>query len=107
MLTTLIITFLLLSALFSGTEIAFISASKLIVELKKKKGTRSGKIIAGFFEKLKEEVGDRPDFLTHLASHPDLSGRAQKAEAADRIGDQTFMPALNDQDWVALQEICG
>ncbi|MEM9820355.1 MAG: hemolysin family protein [Bacteroidota bacterium] len=46
-----IFVFLLLSALFSGTEIAFISASKLRVELKKKKGSRSGTILANFYEK--------------------------------------------------------
>ncbi|MFT5908700.1 MAG: putative hemolysin [Paraglaciecola sp.] len=57
MILTFIILTLLLSALFSGTEIAFISASKLIVELKKKKGTRRGKIIAGFYEKPSEFMG--------------------------------------------------
>jgi CBS domain containing-hemolysin-like protein len=57
MILTFIILTLLLSALFSGTEIAFISASKLIVELKKKKGTRRGKIIAEFYEKPSEFMG--------------------------------------------------
>lgn len=65
------------------------------------------KPFAGFFLKLKEGVGEQPEFLTHLASHPDLSGRANKAEAADQVGDLPFTPALNDQDWVALQEICN
>ncbi len=50
MLIALIILFLMLSALFSGTEIAYISASKLRVELKKKKGARRGQILAGFYE---------------------------------------------------------
>ena len=54
---SLIIIFLLLSALFSGTEIAFISANKLLVELKKKKGSRRGRIIADFFEKPSEFLG--------------------------------------------------
>jgi len=57
MTISLIIIFLLLSALFSGTEIAFISASKLLVELKKKKGSRRGRIIADFFEKPSEFLG--------------------------------------------------
>ncbi len=41
---------LILSAIFSGSEIAFISSSKLKVELKKKSGTRRGLILATFFE---------------------------------------------------------
>ncbi len=50
MLIFFIILFLLLSALFSGTEIAFISASKLRVELKRQKGSRQGTILARFYE---------------------------------------------------------
>ena len=57
MLATAIITFLLLSALFSGTEIAFLSANKLVVELRKNKGSRRGRIIASFFEKPSEFIG--------------------------------------------------
>lgn len=45
----LAILFLLFSALFSGSEIAFVSASKLRVELNRKRGSRKGGIIAGFF----------------------------------------------------------
>ncbi len=51
MLTVAIIFFLFLSALFSGSEIAYVSASKLRVELKKKRGTRRSKILAGWFDK--------------------------------------------------------
>jgi len=50
LLVLAIITFLLLSALFSGVEIAFISASKLQVELKKSKGGRRGKVLSTFFD---------------------------------------------------------
>ena len=50
MLFTFIILFLLLSALFSGTEIAFISASKLKIELKRQKGSRQGTVLARFYE---------------------------------------------------------
>ncbi len=49
-LILLIILFLALSALFSGSEIAFISSSKLRVELKRKRGSRRGQILANFFE---------------------------------------------------------
>ena len=50
-MTALIRIFLLLSALFSGSEIAFVSANKLRVELKKKKGSRRGAILARFYER--------------------------------------------------------
>lgn len=43
--------FLLLSALFSGSEIAFISANKLKIELLKNKKSGSARILSGFFEK--------------------------------------------------------
>ena len=46
-----IIFILMLSALFSGTEIAFISANKLKIELLKNKGRRRAKILVSFFEK--------------------------------------------------------
>ncbi len=46
-----ILFFLALSALFSGTEIAFISASKLRVELNRKKGSNRGMILADFYKK--------------------------------------------------------
>lgn len=50
MLITLLLISVLLSALFSGAEIAFISASKLQVELKKSKGSRKGAILASFYK---------------------------------------------------------
>ncbi len=50
MLIFSIILFLLLSALFSGTEIAFVSASKLSIELKKKTENRRSRILSNFYE---------------------------------------------------------
>ncbi len=41
---------LILSAMFSGMEIAFISAGKLDVEIRKSKGSRRGNLIADFFD---------------------------------------------------------
>ena len=59
MLTASIVLCLLLSALFSGSEIAYVSANKLRVELKKKRGTRRSRILAGWF--------DRPaDFMSSM-----------------------------------------
>lgn len=55
----LTIVFLLLSALFSGLEIAFISSNKLRIELNKETGNLASKIIAKYNE-------DAPTFITAL-----------------------------------------
>lgn len=57
MLLTVVILSLLFSALFSGTEIAFISASKLRVELLKKRGSKRGQVLASFYEKPSDFLG--------------------------------------------------
>jgi len=49
-----IIVCLILSAFFSGSEIAFISANKLGIALKGKDGSRKGKIITKFYENPKQ-----------------------------------------------------
>lgn len=49
--------FLLLSALFSGAEIAFVSASKLRIELKKSEGSAAGRIIAEFYKDSRDFIG--------------------------------------------------
>lgn len=56
-LVIFIVIFLLLSAFFSGSEIAFISANKLSVEVEKDKGSRKGKILARFYDDPKEFLG--------------------------------------------------
>jgi len=48
---------ILLIGFFAGTEIAFISANKLNIELKKKQGGSSGKILARFMENPAEFIG--------------------------------------------------
>ncbi|MDD3876985.1 MAG: hemolysin family protein [Bacteroidales bacterium] len=48
---TIIFIALIFSALFSGTEMAFVSAHKLRIELDKKKGLLSGKILARFLKR--------------------------------------------------------
>jgi len=47
----LIFLFLLLSALFSGSEIAYVSANKLKIELKKKRSAGRGSILTRFYDK--------------------------------------------------------
>lgn len=53
-LLLLILLTLVLSAFFSGTEIAFITANKLGVEIERDKGTSRSKLIAGFYNKPKQ-----------------------------------------------------
>jgi CBS domain containing-hemolysin-like protein len=48
---------ILLIGFFAGTEIAFISANKLNIELRKKQGTFSGKILSRFMENPAEFIG--------------------------------------------------
>jgi len=53
-LILLIFITLILSAFFAGTEISFITANKLGVEIERDKGTRRSKLISGFYENPKE-----------------------------------------------------
>jgi CBS domain containing-hemolysin-like protein len=52
-----ILFFLVLSAFFSGSEIAFISANKLGIAVKKEQNTRRGNLIATFYEEPKKFLG--------------------------------------------------
>ena len=52
-----IIFFLLLAAFFSGAEIAFLSASKLRIELRNSEGSGSGRIIYDFYKNSKGFIG--------------------------------------------------
>ena len=61
---------------------------------------------ANFFERLKDEHGDIEGPLKYVASHPDLTGRADRAAAADTVGDGPFQPVLPDRAWIALRNIC-
>lgn len=54
---SMIIISLIFSALFSGIEIAFVSANKLHIELQRKKGTLSGRILANFIKKPSRFIG--------------------------------------------------
>ncbi|OJU78788.1 MAG: hypothetical protein BGO09_11505 [Bacteroidetes bacterium 47-18] len=53
MITTIVLILLSLLAilLITGFEYAYLSSNKLSIELKRKKGTSSGKAVAGFFDK--------------------------------------------------------
>jgi CBS domain containing-hemolysin-like protein len=57
MIFLLIIVTILITAFFSGYEIAFISANKLKIELNKKQGDLSGKILGKFFKQPSHFIG--------------------------------------------------
>jgi Zn-dependent protease with chaperone function len=61
---------------------------------------------AEFFVTLKDKHGDQEGFMSHLASHPNLDGRAAAAVAADVVGDGAYDPVLTAVEWRALQKIC-
>jgi putative hemolysin len=53
----IVIISILLVAFFAGIEIAFVSANKLNVELKKKQGSKDGSVIARFMEHPEDFIG--------------------------------------------------
>ena len=52
-----IIACIILIGFFAGTEIAFISANKLNIELRKKQGSMAGRILSRFMERPSEFIG--------------------------------------------------
>ncbi len=61
--------------------------------------------LGDFFDRLNDPDDEDTGLLSHLASHPDLLGRAEAARAAD-VTDASFYPVLTDQEWQALRNIC-
>jgi Zn-dependent protease with chaperone function len=59
-----------------------------------------------FFLRLKGDGPEDKTLLSHLASHPDLQGRADKAVAADSVGSD-YQPVLSPSEWQALQQVCA
>jgi putative hemolysin len=56
-LILVILLFLILSGFFSGSEIAFVSASKLGIEIKRDEGSRRGRILGKFFDNPEDFLG--------------------------------------------------
>ncbi len=61
--------------------------------------------LGDFFLRLKGDSPEDKTLLSHLASHPDLQGRADRAVAADTVG-KAYRPVLSATDWRALQQVC-
>ena len=62
--------------------------------------------LGDFFERLHDEHGDVEGVWSHIATHPDLTGRQQAAIDADVIGDGSFEPILSSLEFAALKRIC-
>lgn len=62
--------------------------------------------MAVFFQRLLDQHGDAEGLVSHLASHPNLRGRADAARAADTVGAAGFTPVLDADEWAALRAIC-
>ena len=60
---------------------------------------------AAFFERLKDEHGDGPDWAAWVATHPVPSERQEQFEQAAREG-ADYDPALPQEDFAALKSMC-
>jgi Zn-dependent protease with chaperone function len=67
----------------------------------------SARLADFFLGLIDEDAGDEQSILSHLASHPDLGGRADAAVAADIIGEGAFDPVLTDSEWQDFRNICS
>ncbi|MFT7028614.1 MAG: Zn-dependent protease with chaperone function [Paracoccaceae bacterium] len=65
-----------------------------------------GGAMAQVFDRFAAQGPKLGGMMSHLASHPDSAGRADAARAADTVGTAPFTPALEDAQWIALQQIC-
>ncbi len=59
-----------------------------------------------FFDKLKKKYGGKTGLMSHLASHPELGKRADKARAASTVSLDNFRPILSAAEWSDLRKIC-
>ncbi|SFK14915.1 M48 family metallopeptidase [Celeribacter neptunius] len=63
--------------------------------------------LAPLFERLKAEYGDAEGLASHLASHPKLGDRVDRAHAAaDSFDAAASAPVLSALEWFRLQHIC-
>ncbi|MBW6419772.1 M48 family metallopeptidase [Celeribacter sp. PS-C1] len=62
--------------------------------------------LAPLFERLKEKYGDTEGLASHLASHPKLGDRVERAHAAAAGFAAETQPILSDAAWEDLRDIC-
>jgi Zn-dependent protease with chaperone function len=81
------------------------SADDFAHELLAKAGLPSAPM-GNFFDKLKKKYGGKTGLMSHLASHPELGKRAEKARNASVVSATGFQPILSTAEWRDLQNIC-
>ncbi len=62
--------------------------------------------IATFFERLVEQTGEEGTILAHFTSHPEMGDRIEASRAATPEG-RAFASLMTDEEFAALQAICG
>ncbi len=62
--------------------------------------------LGDMFENMRAKTGDVDGVVAHFLSHPSLGERIEAAQAeVDETADYT--PSMSDEDWAAVQTICG
>lgn len=92
-----IIAVFLLAGFFSGIEVAFVSANKLPIELKKKQGLRSGRILSDFMDSPAKFIGTTLiGFNLSLVIYGMLVGEFLSSAwgLAEKFLDDQFVPYL-------------
>lgn len=74
-------------------------------EMLPKAGVSPG-ALAPLFERLKEEYGDTEGMMSHLASHPKLGDRVDRAKAAAEGYEGDGAPILRASEWYHLRRVC-
>ncbi|MGC1494521.1 MAG: M48 family metallopeptidase [Sulfitobacter sp.] len=62
--------------------------------------------LGDMFESMRDKHGDSDGVTAHFLSHPTLSERITAARAVIDP-DADYAPSMSDEDWTALQSICG
>ncbi len=60
-----------------------------------------------FFEKLKKEYGDMPEFLQYVSTHPSSDERIETLRILAQSFREEPVPLLPDDDWSRISDICG
>ena len=61
-----------------------------------------------FFESIKKDGGDVPEFMTYLSTHPGTSDRIEKlTQTIAEIPEGEIYELLPDQDWDNLKKVCS